>query len=375
VVNWLASVPSDATADERRLKLPGGVEIDRLSPDHDETGGHDAHASHDGHGGHDHGDMMAIVGEPSADGLVMEPIELQFQTLGTPFPAGLAAEGTLDGDVVAECRVEALLAADDEQVPEPPDRLAPKAWEIARTVARERAEGVSAPPGERWTRIAALELERAVSHTAWLRSFARVLAWPELIERSGRALAILDRARTLGPRLADAGAELEALSAFVRGSRRLRWRTAGRGCIPAGHARHLGLRGPAARASGVPDDARTDDPLYRQLGFEPVVHSQGDALARTVVRAAEAAAGIDLAARAVRAAADSPLADAVPTASAGVVEGPRGPLQVAPGGSDASAPGEAAAREAAGPAAVGEEWAAALVALASFDLSPWQVGS
>jgi hypothetical protein len=47
-------------------------------------GGHDAmHGGHDAmHGGHDamhggHQDMMAIVGEPSADGLVMEPIELR----------------------------------------------------------------------------------------------------------------------------------------------------------------------------------------------------------------------------------------------------------------------------------------------------------
>ncbi|MGH2782283.1 MAG: hypothetical protein ACRDLA_12940, partial [Thermoleophilaceae bacterium] len=59
---------------------------------HAPEGSHTGHTEHGGHAGHapegDHGDMMAIVGEPSADGLVMEPIELRFGPLGTPLPGG-----------------------------------------------------------------------------------------------------------------------------------------------------------------------------------------------------------------------------------------------------------------------------------------------
>lgn len=59
------------------------------------------------------------------------------------------------------------------------------------------------------------------------------------------------------------------------------------------------------------------------------------------------------------------------------VEGPRGPLRAdpAPLGQPPRfhAPGTDAALRAAGEAAVGLEWSAAMLALASFDLSGWAV--
>lgn len=121
---------------------------------------------------------------------------------------------------------------------------------------------------------------------------------------------------------------------------------------------------------------RADDPLYRQLGFEPVVQSGGDARARALVRTREALAALDLAAGALRtargsASMPSPL---VPGPYA-LVEGPRGPLRArrTDAGWDLAAPGAAAARAAAAAAMVGHEWATALVVLGSFDLSPWEI--
>lgn len=338
---------------------------------------HDAHGGHGGHGHHDHHDMMAIVGEPSADGLVMEPIRLRYGPLGTPLPGGLVADVTLDGDVVAECDVAALLTAEDAATV--PDRLAPTAWDIALTTAREIATGASVPPAERWRRIAAVEVERALSHTSWLRSFGRLLGWPKLVERTNRAVATLIEARRLNAaELDQAMSELDALGAFVRGSRWLAWRASGRAHITEERARELGLRGPVARASGVVDDARLTHPLYRRLGFEPVVRPEGDALARTLVRVSEASGAIELAIRALEAGASSDLSDALPPASdPAVVEGPRGPLQAQLDASrwQLDAPGQAAALTAAGASTAGSEWAAALVGLASFDLSPWRVGA
>jgi len=334
----LASLPPDVETVDRRVRYPGTA-IGELravpEPPHD-------------HGGHDHGDMMAIVGEPSADGLVMEPIELRFGPLGTPLPAGIVAGVTLDGDVVAAAGVEALFGPDVRR--DVPDPLAPKAWELAR-----------APGEDRWTELAAVEVERAVSHTAWLRAFARVLGWSELIDRTGGALAAL---AVLPPALELARPRLEALADLAESSRRLRWRTAGRGRVSPERARALGLHGPSARASGLPVDARTEDPRYRRLGFQPIVRTEGDALARTRVRAAEAVAAVELAVAALA------IADPPPTA-AGPVEGPRGPLSAA--GGRLEAPGESAALVAAGEAMTGLEWASALTVLASFDLSPWRV--
>ncbi len=71
--------------DEQQDSQPGHAEAD-----------HDAEEDHGGHGGHHHGEAMAITGEPSADGLVMEPIELSCGPLLTPLPGGLVLDVELD---------------------------------------------------------------------------------------------------------------------------------------------------------------------------------------------------------------------------------------------------------------------------------------
>lgn len=341
---------------------------------HDHQGGHEGH---DGHAEHDHHDMMAIVGEPSADGLVMEPINVRYGPLGTPLPGGLLANVILDGDVVSECDVTSLLAADDDG--EVPDPLAPQAWSVARATGTEAVTGVGAAPSERWNRIARVEVERALSHTAWLRGFARLLGWRALIEHTSATVASILEGRSLRvSTLREIRAEVELLSRLLHDSRWLRLRTAGRARLTAGRARELGVRGPAARASGLHDDARLDDPLYRALRFEPIVRSEGDALARTLVRGAEAAAAIQLAIGAIEASAARDLSEALSSKrNAATVEGPRGPVQAHLDGSEwrQIAQGQDAALTAAGATVVGNEWAGALIGIASFDLSPWKVTS
>jgi hypothetical protein len=59
-----------------------------------------------------------------------------------------------------------------------------------------------------------------------------------------------------------------------------------------------------------------------------------------------------------------------PAGTAPAVEGPRGPITAR----RSAGAWERAARRAAAGAMVGLEWSAALVALASFDLSPWSAG-
>jgi Respiratory-chain NADH dehydrogenase, 49 Kd subunit len=327
-----------------------------------------------GHGGHH--DMMAIVGEPSADGLVMESIELTYGPLGTPLPGGLAIDVTLDGDVVAASAVHALMRADPlDSGRDFPDALSPVAWMVA----------LAGTGG--WLDIAAVELERAISHVAWLRSLGRLLDWEPMVDACAQGLASLQVSREVqrpgradhdtwlraafgSPDLAAGREALEEIVALLGRSRALRWRLRGRGVVTGAEAQEVGLLGPVGRASGRPMDARSTDARYAALGFDPVVRGEGDALARAVVRAEEALASVRLADAALNEDSAAPAADRV-------VEGPRGPLHVrgSAGRSELDAPGADAARAAAAGAMVGLEWSAALVALASFDLSPWSVGS
>ena len=388
VAEWLARMPTAAVVETRELPgLPGepaalmrGAGAANHQP-YDETAHVDAH-SHGGHdhGGHDHHDMMAIVGDPSADGLVMEPIEFRFGPVGTPLPAGLVVDVTLDGDVVAQASIEATLRRSSEgaPVPAPPDLLAPVAWRtLLDGVAGEQSDA------DRWTGIAAVEVERTVSHLAWLRSFGRLLGWPPLIDRCTAALtatagpheSLSARAGRAAPD--DLAPPIEAVrdvAELVNGSRWLRLRTAGRAVVAADDVRRHGLHGPTARASGVDDDVRAEHPLYQRLGFTTVVRPEGDALARTSIRAEEAVRSLQIAEGALRAAVGWKPADAKAHTDS-IVEGPRGPLRAVRSDDTwrLAAPGASEVRDVAARAMAGLEWATALVAIASFDLSPWSV--
>ena len=419
----LAAAVRDAWAlmppPRRCLALEGthlpGVPAERLLERHGDHGAcaarHEGHgasgdASHMGHQmeGHGepegHGHTMEVVGEPSRDGLVMEAVELRLGPLSPALRGGLVADVSLDGDVVAGCVVSATLEIHqpDSAPPLPPDPLAAAAWQVAMLAASERASGLAVPAPTAWLRLLAVEVERALSHLAWLRGFGSLLGWAELVDRAHEAVTPLVGARSglpvevTTPDLETTRVDgvLEPLEAARRaagrvhrlldGSRRLASRTRGRAAVPSADLRAAGVTGPVTRAAGEPADARVADPRYRALGFKPALREEGDALARTLVRAAEAHASLELALGALRhvkgdgeetgGCAEAP----GPT----VIEGPRGVLSAERrlgGRPELSAPGAEAQLRLAGEAALGAEWASALVGLASFDLSPWRMPS
>lgn len=377
----------------------GGPALDGPAPDavmsaphaaadeHDHLGdGHDGGHEHHDTGGHEGNDMMAIVGEPGADGLVMEAIELELGPLACGLPGGLVASVSLDGDVVCRCEVRATLhiAAGSGEPFMPSDPLAPFAWGAAAQVAAELARGEAAAPAVQWRRIAGVELERATSHLAWLRSLGRLLGWPELVDRAGHALGLLAPARVpdetgAGRALRDAAVAVQRLAAWLDASRRLGYRLRGRGLVSRGHE---ALGGVNARAAGGVADARRRDPCYEALGHVPRCRVEGDARARAVLRIQEAADAVELVTAArERAASGVPTpGGAVAFAAAGgaTVEGPRGPIRVhrAIGRERPMvlAVGQELDRRTAGATIVGAEWSDAMAILASFDLSPWAVG-
>lgn len=377
-------VPPGAAAQTVPAPLPA-----RPEEHHDQKHHHDIEHHDGGHlEGHDHGDMMAIVGEPSSDGLLMEPIELQYGPLATALPGGLVLEVELDGDVVSRCTVEATLKIVPAPAPRRPlDPLTPVGWSALLDAVTEAAGGVEVAASTGWARLAAVEAERALSHAAWLRSLGRVLGWEAFVEQCQAAVSALLVARPQlpggsGPVLAPPADQLGRAAPLLRGlwetvrdSTALRWRLSGRGRVPLLDA--PGLQGPNARALGQPRDARSHDPLYADLRFRPVLEDAGDSLARTRVRAREALQAVELALAALERARrgshpDPPAPEPTTPVS---VEGPRGPLVAMQGehGLKLTAPGTEAGLSAAGHAALEQEWSAALVSVASFDLSPWRV--
>jgi hypothetical protein len=345
--------------------------------------------------------MMPIEGEPSADGLVMEPIEVQLGPLGAILPGGLLARFTLDGDVVGDCSLAATLSARWSRGGREDalwDPLSAVAWRLAASGAREGR----APAASPWAAIVALELERALSHVAWLRSLGSLLGWAELAELAHAAARPLLAERRAWPAqavphgaaergangangrspdaLLDARARVGRLRSLLGDSRRLAARTRGRGRLSRGDVERSGVTGPIARAAGVERDERQADPRYAELGFSLSARHGGDALARTLVRVSEAGEALRLADGALRRARDGAAAPPLGgdgSARVAAVEGSRGPVRATiagrTGGLRLDAPGRAAALELATRAAVEEEWSAALVALVSFDLSPWGV--
>lgn len=71
-------------------------------------------------------------------------------------------------------------------------------------------------------------------------------------------------------------------------------RLAGTSVLSHQQAQHLGTLGYVARASGVTTDARTGHPLVPLDGFEPLVETAGDVLARLQVRAREVQQSVEL---------------------------------------------------------------------------------
>ena len=321
--------------------------------DHGEHEGN--HEHHDDHGAHDHHAMMAVTGEPSADGLVMEDLAVTLGPVASPLAAGLVAHLTLDGDVVCTAHLEPSFAEPDSLVPDP---TTPAAWAAALDVAG----------GDATSWIPDVEHERALSHARFFMSLGTLLGWPQLTERA------LELARVLHASPGDRVAEhalpaAERLVKLVR-SRRLRLRLRGIAIVERGKAEESGLTGPNARASGVVVDARVGHGTYEALDFRPVLEDSGDALARAHVRAHEIVDSLELLARwsgRTRAAAAAPAA----------VEGPRGPVTIRPvelgHAAEMASPGQGEALRAAADSVHRLEWSDAIVAVHSFDVSGWRI--
>lgn len=381
-----------------------GAESDNEGRDHEDDGredhghahhgemNHEDHADtdHEGHGHMDHGDMgfMSMVemtqGTPrSSDGLQMEWVEAPFGPLFPGLPGGLSLVLTLDGDTVAEA--EAGSAVDGERDLDGPveafverlaglDPLSPISYRLLALRAVENAAGVMVGEDITLARVGALERERAASHLNWLANFGDMIGYGLLSRRAEELhLAVL---RAGSDRLDGILAEIRRLSRRVRRTPLLRRKLAGVGEL----ADLTEAGGPVARAGGRRLDARTDEEVYRNLGFEAVLEEENDALARLRVRLAEVERSLELRVTAGEVSGTGAVPEAdISGSGAATVETPRGAatlkVTLESGVVTAAEMVTPSARHIRLVGAVTEqrEVADALVGVASLDLSPWSM--
>lgn len=270
-------------------------------------------------GGRPHGRPLAERGE-ARDGLALDRLPFRVGPFFPAFPPGLALDVVLQGDVLQEVAPAPNPFAAGAPGPLGCRSGAPLAPDVPGTVAE-------------------IEMARARSHLRWLAEALRVHGLPAL---GRRALLTARGLRPGDPR------PIRRLAHLLERTRALGWATRGIGTL--GPVAVDPAWGPIARAAGVAADARIDDPVYRELGFAPVVQSGGDARARWRQRVAEAVQAVELAGTA---------GDRRPGSD--TVEGPRGPR----GPHDPGGPPPSAALA---ELLAGLEWGDAVTALVSLDL-------
>jgi energy-converting hydrogenase A subunit O len=84
-------------------------------------------------------------------------------------------------------------------------------------------------------------------------------------------------------------------------------RSRGVGILTAKAARESHAVGPTARGSGISEDLRLRHPTYQQIGFSPVVRSEGDCFARVMVRFQEVQESIGIIGRCLDALVPGPI--------------------------------------------------------------------
>jgi len=325
----------------------------------------------------------------SRDGLPMEWVETSFGPLFPGLPAGLGLTLTLDGDTVAVAAIELgithrglawSLPCPIAAFPDLLARLDPLAPASYRVLASRALEAIAdlsdARPMDRgW--LGAIEWERAVNHLGWLAAFGEPLGMAWLAERAGALQIALKPDADVGS-LIRLRTEIERFLRTVNRIPLLSRRLAGIGWIDELTA--ATTRGPVARGAGILSDSRSGDPTYSALGFTPVLRDGGDARARLDVRLAEISQSLALVAGAGSREMRPPnLPPGLAGAGMAVIETPRGTASL----HVAVANGQVRTMRLDTPSAAnlslvprlaeGAELGDALVAIASLDLSPWEV--
>jgi Ni,Fe-hydrogenase III large subunit len=356
-------------------------------------GDHSAHKTHGGEGmvAGIEPQFMSMVGltkdQPrSSDGLQMDWIPVAFGPFFTGLPGGLDLELMLDGDSVAGAKIGSLVAAQSPLVTAPQDAsefvaglaksmpLAPVSYQLLACLAVEDAAGLQQDDASKRAAVAALERERIASHLSDLSQMGAQAGFGWLTSRAADFQLKLQAA--------DAGAIAGITPALLAFLNRLRstpmLRARLKNIAPIGP--DAAVTGPVARARSSGVDLRSSDPTYLALGFVAAFKDGGDAFARFLVRCDEIAHSLQL----IAAVGDISVPELAEIGAAsgegsGRVETPRGMARLSVRlekgqvvGADLETPSMLHA-ELIEDLTAQQELGDALVAVASLDISPWEM--
>ena len=191
-------------------------------------------------GGTPYGRPIAGRDDDHRDGLTLDVVPITIGPFVPFLPPGLELRIVLSGDLVHAVEVVGPPDRDGGAVPEAPD------------------------PGEP-PLVADVERARARHHLRWTAWALKVHG----LDRLGQWALSLAESEVIGP------GDIARLERRLRRSGLFTWHTQGLGRLPPDTVAGAGL-GPVARAAGVDEDTRSDDPSYQELGFVPVTHDTGD---------------------------------------------------------------------------------------------------
>lgn len=187
----------------------------------------------------------------------------------------------------------------------------------------ESLMNIQVPDRARFLRVIWAELHRMHSHLLWLGLLADSFGFESLfmqiwrnrekvmdiMEETAGSRVIISVNTIGGTRrdiskellikikvvLEDIKEDLKEIEPVFLNDYTVKHRLVGIGVLTKENAYKLGTVGPMARASGIVQDMRTTGyAAYGELEFEPIVRSDGDCYARTVVRMEEIYQSIDL---------------------------------------------------------------------------------
>ena len=192
------------------------------------------------------------------------------------------------------------------------DWLGAFASELGVVLAAERLARIEVPPRAIWARTLLAELNRVLSHLAFLSSYPPEIAAPPTDRSEQAAFTAREAVQTIMEEISGGrmhymfnrvgGLKEEIPAGWLDRARRtvdgvraslpvigatvadeaFRARTRGTGVLTGEQVRQYGVSGPAARASGVDFDLRRDEPYlaYGELSVPVVTRTAGDAHAR-----------------------------------------------------------------------------------------------
>jgi NADH-quinone oxidoreductase subunit D len=201
--------------------------------------------------------------------------------------------------------------------------------ELGVVLAAERLARIEVPPRAIWARTLLAELNRVLSHLAFLSSYPPEIAAPPTERSEQAAFAAREAIQTIMEEISGGrmhymfnrvgGLKEEIPAGWLDRARRtvdgvraslpvigapvadeeFRTRTRGTGVLTAEQVRQYGVSGPAARASGVDFDLRRDEPYlaYGELAevLRVPVRAAGDCLARFECLLEQVTVSLDLA--------------------------------------------------------------------------------